>query len=72
MYVYLKYGVNWTTNMGDMAKKPYPILVVVVVLVLQFESKTVRGTDLNFCTQVGSDDPTCSDRSMFVNNVVYL
>ena len=52
-------------NMGDMAESISPILLVVVLL-LQFESsisKTVRGTGLKFCTQVGSDDLTYSDLS---------
>ena len=39
MYVHLKFGENWTTNMGDNGKKSISaILLVVVVLVLQFES----------------------------------
>ena len=47
--------------MENMAKKAIsPILL----LVLQFESSnTVGGTGLTFCTQVGSDDPTCIDLS---------
>ena len=32
MYVYLKYGVNWTINMGNMA-------ILVAILFLQFESQ---------------------------------
>ena len=47
-----------------MSISPILLLVVVVVLVLQIESqylKTVRGTGLKFCTQLGSDDPMCSN-----------
>ena len=51
--------------MGDMAKSPF---LQLLSLFLFFSlnpciSKTVRGTDLNFCTQVGSDDLTYSDLS---------
>ena len=39
MYVYLKFGENWITNMGEMPKMSIsPILLLVVVVVLQFES----------------------------------
>ena len=39
MYVHLKVGENWTTNMGDMAKSLFLqfLVIVVVVLVLQLE-----------------------------------
>ena len=66
MYVYLKFGENWTTNMGDMAKSPFlQFFLSSLSLSLFFSlnpsiSKTVRGTGLKFCTQVGSNDPTCS------------
>ena len=40
MYVHLKVGWNWTTHMGDMSKSP--ILLVIVVLVLQFESHYLK------------------------------
>ena len=39
LYVYLKFGWNWTANMGDMAISP---ILVVVVLVLQFESQYLK------------------------------
>ena len=65
MYVHLKFGENWTTNIGDMAKSPF------LQFFLSFSffklnpsmSKTIRGTGLKFCTQVGSDYLTCSDLS---------
>ena len=65
MYVHLKFGKNWTTNMGDMEKI---LFLQFLSLFLFFSlnpsiSKTVRGTGLKFYTQVGSDDPTCSDPS---------
>ena len=73
MYVHLKFGENWTTNMGDMAKSLFLQFFFFLSLSLSFLflffslnpciSKTVRGTGLKFCTQVGSDDPTCSDLS---------
>ena len=64
MYNYLKFGENWATNMGDMAK----------ILFLQFFlsffnlnpsiSKTVRGIYRSeICIQVGSHNPTYSDLS---------
>ena len=53
--------------MRDMAKK---ILSSLSMFSLNPSiSKTVRDTDLKFCTQAGSDDPTSSD--LFVNHVVY-
>ena len=68
MYVYLKFGENWTTDMGDMAKNPFLQFLLSLSLSLFFSlnlsiSKTVRGTGLKFCTQVGFDNPTCSDLS---------
>ena len=71
MYVHLKFGENWITNMGDMAKSLFLQFFLSLSLSLLFLffslnpciSKTVRGTGLKFCTQVGSDDPTCSDLS---------
>ena len=66
MYVHLKFGENWTTNMGDMAKSLFLQFFLSSLSFLFFSlnpyiSKTVRGTGLKFCTQVGFDDPTCSD-----------
>ena len=61
MYVYLKFGENWTTNKRDMAIQ-FLLLFLFFGLNLSI-SKTVRGTGLKFWTQVGSDDPTCSDLS---------
>ena len=70
MYVHLKVGENWTTNMGDMAKSLFPqfFFLSLSLSFLFFSlnpciSKTVRDTGLKFCTQVGSDDPMCSDLS---------
>ena len=37
-YVYPKFGVNWT-NLGEMAKIPF---LLVVVLILQFESQYLK------------------------------
>ena len=71
MYVHLKFGENWTTNMGDIAKSLFlQFLLSLLSSFLFFSlnsciSKTVRGTGLKFCTQVGSDDPTCSDLSKY-------
>ena len=70
MYVYLKFGENWIKNMADMAKTPF-LQFFLLLLSLSFFffslnpsiSKTVRGKGLKFCTQVGSDYPTCSDLS---------
>ena len=48
--------------MGDMVKSLFFLF-----LILQFESqylKIIRGIGLKFCTQVGSDDPMCSDLSV--------
>ena len=69
MYVYQKFGENWTTNMGDMAKSLFLQLFFLLSVFSFFSlnpsiSKAVRDTGLKFCTQVGSDDP------MFVDNVV--
>ena len=66
IYTNLKFGLNWTTNMGDMAKGPFLQFFLSLSLFFSLNpsiSIAVRGTDLNFCTQVGSDDPTCSDLS---------
>ena len=63
--------------MGDMAKSPFVQLLVFLSLSLLFFtlnysiSKTVRGIyiysiGLNFGTQVGSDDLTCSDLSNYL------
>ena len=62
MYVYLKFGKNWTANMGDIAKG-LSLILLALVFVLQFEPITVRGTGLKFCTQVGFEDSTCSNLS---------
>ena len=65
MYVHLKFGYNWTTNTGRYGKKSIsPILLV--VLILQIESQYLKNRKRyrsEFCTQVGSDDPMCSDLS---------
>ena len=72
IYVHLNFGENWTTNMGDMAKSLFlQFFFFFLSLLSSFLffslnpciSKTVRGTGLKFCTQVESDDPTCSDLS---------
>ena len=66
MYVYLKFGENWTTNMEDMAKTQFLQLFFLSFFFFSLNpsiSKTVKGTGLKFCTQVGSDDPTCNDLS---------
>ena len=68
MYVYLNFGENWTTNMEDMSKSPFLQFFLLLSLSSFFSlnpciSKTVRGAGLKFCTQVRSDDPTCSDLS---------
>ena len=65
--LYQKFGLNWTINMGDMAKSPF-LQFFLSFFFFFFSlnpsiSKTIRGTGLKFCTQVGSDDPTCSDLS---------
>ena len=66
LYVYLKFGWNWTANMGDMAKSLFLQFFLSLFLFFSLNpsiSKTIRGTDLKFCTQVGSDDLMCSDLS---------
>ena len=67
MYAYLKFGESWNTNMGDMAKSPFlQFFLLLLSFFFSFNpsiSKTVRGTGLKFCTQVGSNDSTCSDLS---------
>ena len=40
--VLLKFGENWTINMGDYGKKSISPVLVVVVLVLQFESQYLK------------------------------
>ena len=60
----LKFGLNETINMGDMAKSLF--LQFLLSLLFSFNlkpsiSEAVRGTYLKFCTQVGSNDSTCSD-----------
>ena len=62
MYVYQKFGLNWTFNLGDMAKSPFLQFLFFFSLNPSI-SKTVRGTDLKICTQVGSDDSMGSDLS---------
>ena len=62
MYVYLKFGENWTTNMGDMAKSLYLQFLSFLFFSLNPSiSKTVRDTGLTFYTEVGSYDLMCSD-----------
>ena len=64
MHVYLKFGENWTTNMGDMPKSPFLLFFLLLSFSLNPSiSKTVRDAGLKFCTQVGSNAPTCSDLS---------
>ena len=64
MYVYLQFGENWTTDMGDMAKSLFFQFLLFSFFSLNPSiSKTIRGTHLTFCTQVGSVDLTCSDLS---------
>ena len=40
MYVYLIFDENWTTNMENMAKSLF--FLVIVILVLQFESQYLK------------------------------
>ena len=50
--------------MGGMAKSPFLQFLLSLFLFFSLNpsiSKTVRGTGLKFCTQVGSDDEICSD-----------
>ena len=66
MYDYLKFGENWTTNMGDMAKRLFLrfFLSFLFFSLNPSISKTVRGIYRSeICIQVGSDNPTCSDLS---------
>ena len=74
MYVHLKFGYNWTINLGDMAKSPFLQFFFLSFLFFRLNpciSKTVRATGLKFCKHVGSDDSMCNV-TMFVNNVVYV
>ena len=66
MYDYLKFGENWTTNVGDMAKSLFLrfFLSLLFFSLNPSISKTVRGIYRSeICIQVGSDNPTCSDLS---------
>ena len=70
MYLHVNVGENWTTNMGDMAKGLFLqfFFFFLSLLFLFFSlnpciSKTVRGTGMNFCTQVGFDDSMCGNLS---------
>ena len=68
IYVYLKFGENWTTNMGDIAKSLFLQFLSLSLLFLFFSlnpsiSKTIRGIGLKFFTKVGSNNSTCSDLS---------
>ena len=70
MYVHLKFGYNWITNMGDTAKSPF-LQFFLLSLFLFFSlnpciSKTVRGKGLKCCTQVESNDSTCSELSKYL------
>ena len=47
--------------MGDMAKSPF--LQFFLFSFKSCISKTVRGTGLKFCTQVGSNNQMCNDLS---------
>ena len=56
MYVYLKFGENWTTNMGDMAKSLFLQFFLFSLLFLFLFlnptiSKNVRGTGLKFANK---------------------
>ena len=63
MYVFLIFCENSTTNIGDM-EKSISLIILLVLPILQFESQyLVRGTGLKFFTQVGLNDPICSDLS---------
>ena len=78
MHVYKKFGLNWIINMGDMAKSPFLQFFLSLLFFFRLNpsiSKTVRGTGLKFCTQVGFDDPSavicqnvCKQCSLHVNN----
>ena len=71
MYVSLKFGENWATNMRDMPKSQFLQFFLLSFFSLNPSiSKTVRGAGVKFCIQVWPDDPvTCQ---MFVSNVVYV
>ena len=58
MYDYLKFGENWTTNIGDMAKRLFLRFFLSFLLFLFFG---IYRSEI--CIQVGSDNPTCSDLS---------
>ena len=67
MYVYLKYCDNWTTNIGDMAKVYFSLLSFLFFSLNLSISKTLQDAGLKFCTQVGSDDPMCSNLNVVSN-----
>ena len=68
MCVHLNFSEKWTTNMGDMAKSQSLQFFLSLLSFLFFSlnpciSKTIKGTGLKICAQVGSDHPTCEDLS---------
>ena len=70
MYVHLKFGENWTTNLGDMAKSLFLQFFFLSLLssflffsLNPYISKTIRGRGLKFCTQVGFDNLMYNDLS---------
>ena len=72
MYIYLNFGKKGTTNMQDMAKSPFLQFFLSSSLFFSLNpsiSKTVRGTGLQFCTQVGSVDSTCIDLSKCLETI---
>ena len=50
MYVYLRFGSNWATNIGGVANK---FSLFVFISLNSSISKTVRDADPKFCSQVG-------------------
>ena len=59
MYVFLKFGLNWTINMADNGKKFISSILVVVNVIfvlLQFEAQYLKNRKRyrsDICTQVG-------------------
>ena len=49
--------------MGDIAKSLFLQFLFLLFLFFSLNSKTIRGTGLKFCAEVGSNDPTYSDQS---------
>ena len=64
MYIYQKFCLNWNINMGDdLWQKVHFYQFFLFFSLNPSTSKSVRGTGLKFCTQVGSDDLMLSDLS---------